>query len=111
SMVNRRISKDLKLCVLRPWEVGWAVGDICWALCVSPSSLYRWRAVMAEWGIPVKPRSPLEGRERLVSLAMLTATKDIFSNEPTVMLHLVLFHNLPISLSALQATLNRAGLT
>ncbi|KAJ7186242.1 hypothetical protein GGX14DRAFT_313754, partial [Mycena pura] len=111
-----RISGDIKDCALRLWEAGWAEEDICYVFRVSPSSLYRWRKIFEEFGTLCKPPSILKGRPRAIALAVLTAVKDIFKEDSTVMLHelqfyLAIHHDTPISISALQATLERAGLT
>jgi transposase len=115
-MGNRRISSDLKERALILWEAGWSREDICYAFHVSPRSLYRWRAILEEFGTVTKPPSPLRGRERLVSLAALNAAKEIFFHDPSVMLdelawYLAIHHDIAISISALQKTLVRAGLT
>ncbi|KAJ7221479.1 hypothetical protein GGX14DRAFT_353657 [Mycena pura] len=109
-MGNHRISGDIKDCALQLWEAGWAEEDICYVFCVSPSSLYRWRKIFEEFGTPCKPPSVLKGRPRTIALAVLTAVKDIFKEDSTVMLHelqfyLAIHHDTPISISALQATL------
>ncbi|KAJ7615705.1 hypothetical protein DFH06DRAFT_1013155 [Mycena polygramma] len=115
-MGNRRISSDIKDCALRLWEAGWATEDICYVLRVSPRSLYRWRKIFEEFGKATKPPSLLRGRDHIVSLAVLTAIRAVFFHDPTVMLdelawHLAINHDIAISISALQATLVRAGLT
>ncbi|KAJ7060781.1 hypothetical protein C8F01DRAFT_988117 [Mycena amicta] len=115
-MVNKHISTDRKECALRLWEQGWTMDDICSAFCVSPSSMYRWRKLQEEWGTPQNPPSPLMGRARLVSLGVLTAIRDVFEKDSTVMLHelqfhLAIHHDLPIAISTLQETLDCAGLT
>ncbi|KAJ7733341.1 hypothetical protein B0H16DRAFT_1328220 [Mycena metata] len=115
-MGNRRISSDLKDCALHLWSTGWTTEDICYAFRVSPRSLYRWRAIFEEFGQVTKPPSVLRGRDRIVSLAVLTAIREVFFHDPTVMLdelawHLAIHHDVVISTSALQATLVRAGLT
>ncbi|KAJ7614931.1 hypothetical protein FB45DRAFT_842170 [Roridomyces roridus] len=115
-MGNRRISSDLKERALILWQAGWAPEDIRYAFNVSPRSLYRWQQIFDEFGTVTKPRSLLRGRPRIVSLGVLTAAKEIFFHDPSVMLdelqwHLAIHHDVVISISALQATLVRAGLT
>lgn len=115
-MGNRRISSDLKDCALELWTVGWDIEDVCFAFRVSPRSLYRWRDIFEEFGQVTKPPSPLRGRDRIVSLAALTAIREVYFKDATVMLdelawHLAIHHDIAISISALQATLVRAGLT
>ncbi|KAF8238493.1 hypothetical protein L208DRAFT_1242050, partial [Tricholoma matsutake] len=58
-MVNRHISADLKDCALKLWEAGWHWSDICYALSVSPASLYQWRLIFDEFRTITKPASPL----------------------------------------------------
>lgn len=116
TMVNRRISSDLKERDLTLWEAGWSRSDICYAFNVSPRSLYCWRDIFEEFGTVTKPSSPLRGRDRIVSLAVLDAAKEIYFHDPSVMLdelqwHLAIYHDIVISISALQATLVRAGIT
>ncbi|KAJ7705751.1 hypothetical protein B0H16DRAFT_1346061 [Mycena metata] len=115
-MVNRRISSDLKERALVLWEAGWSPEDIRYAFNVSPRSLYRWRTIFEEFGTVPKPPSHLRGRERIISLGVLNAAKEVFFHDPSVMLdelqwHLAIHHDVAISISALQATLVRAGLT
>ena len=89
-MVNRRISPDLKECALRLWEAGWDEEDICSALLVSRASLFRWRAIFDTFGMVNKPPSPLKGRTRIITRAVLTAvhqlyetTSDLYLDEPS----------------------------
>ncbi|KAF8495259.1 hypothetical protein F5888DRAFT_1591062, partial [Russula emetica] len=115
-MVNRRISSDIKNHALELWQIGWDMEEICYAFHVSPSSLYRWRAILDDFRTVTKPPSPLRGRDRIVGLAALTVVKDLYFHNPSIMLdelqwHLAIQHNIPISISALQATLERARLT
>jgi transposase-like protein len=77
TMVNRRISSDLKERALALWEAGWSRSDICYAFKVSPRSLYCWPDIFEEFGTVTKPPSPLRGRDRIVSLAVLDAAKEI----------------------------------
>lgn len=115
-MGNRRISSDIKRRALELWQVGWDAEEICYAFHVSPSSLYRWQDILNEFRTVTKPPSPLRGRDRIIGLAVLTAVKDLYFHNPSIMLgelqwHLAIEHDIPISISALQATLERAGLT
>nr|GAT46642.1 Tc1-mariner class transposase [Mycena chlorophos] len=114
-MGNKHISTDCKQCALDLWKQGWAMDDICSAFQVLASSMYRWRELEEEFGTPAIRPSLLKGRERLVALGVLTAIRAIFAHNPAVMLqelqfYLAIHHGLPISISALQATLVCAGL-
>ncbi|THU81341.1 hypothetical protein K435DRAFT_873439 [Dendrothele bispora CBS 962.96] len=92
-MGNRRISSDLKEAVLRMWEAGWELSDICAMFIVSPASMFRWRALFDEFGSATKPQSSIRGRPRIIGLLALQACHDIYA------------------LSVLHATLQKAGLT
>ncbi|THU82996.1 hypothetical protein K435DRAFT_569303, partial [Dendrothele bispora CBS 962.96] len=115
-MVNRRISADLKEAALRMWEHGWELSDICSALIVSARSMYRWRAIFNKLGRVTRPPSGLRGRPRIISLLALDACHKIYAeNNDTYLTELQWFlavhHDIAISISALQATLQKAGLT
>lgn len=115
-MVNRRISADLKWTAMRLWELGWEELDIIQGLAVSRSSIYRWRKLFEETGDVVQPPSPLHGRTRIITRAVLTAVQDIYNGEPDLYLDelvfwLALHHDIVISKSALHTNLKEAGLT
>jgi len=115
-MVYRAISPDMKDCALHLSKSGWSRQDICAALCVSQASLYRWANILDEFGSVIRPRSPLQGRPRLIGLAVMTAIREIYTNYPDTYLdelqwHLAIHHDLAISKSALQDNLEQAGLT
>ena len=90
--------------------------EICYAFHVSPSSLYRWQTILDDFKTVTKPPSPLCGHDCIIGLAVLTAVKDLYSHNPSIMLdelqlHLAIEHDTPISISALQATLQRTRLS
>ncbi|KAJ7207886.1 hypothetical protein GGX14DRAFT_325462, partial [Mycena pura] len=112
----RKISADLKDCALDLWDAGWSLSDICFALRVSPASMYRWDELREIFGQSTNPNLRLAGRHRIISLAVLGAIRTIYEQETTVMLdelqwYLAIHHDIAISISALQSTLDRAGLT
>ncbi|KAJ6580269.1 hypothetical protein B0H10DRAFT_1834850 [Mycena sp. CBHHK59/15] len=114
-MVNRRISPDLKACALRLWELGWTELEITQALCVSRTSLYRWRQIFDEFGhhMPVLAAARVPSRA-LFSLQFMTISstgrqaEDLYLRE--VQIWLVVHHDVAISVSALQKTLAQEGL-
>jgi transposase len=115
-MGNRKISTDLKDAALRLWELGWEEKDIMQGLVVSRASLYRWKRLFEETGSTAKPPSPLCGRPRIITHAVLSACLDIYQKEPDVYLdklrwHLTINHDICISISALQKNLVDVGLT
>jgi transposase len=115
-MVNRRISGDIKEVGLDLWEKGWDILDICEALYISRSSLYRWRTIFDEFGAVTRPPSPLRGRTRIISRVVLEAIRIIYKSTPEIYLDelqfwLAIHHDIAISVSALQQNLEDAGLT
>lgn len=115
-MVNRRISPDIKECALRLWELGWDRSAICSTLLVSQASIYRWAQLFDEFGSVTPPPSPIMGRPRIIGLAALTAIKEIYTRHADTYLvelqwWLARHHDIQISISALQETLERTGLT
>ncbi|KAI0054488.1 hypothetical protein BV25DRAFT_1783481, partial [Artomyces pyxidatus] len=115
-MVFRKISKDLKECALQLWEKGWDEEDITDALGVSRRSLFRWRNIMDELGTVQKPPSPLVGRVRIITQAILTEMTALYHDHPDTYLDelqvwLAINHDIEISLSGLQKNLDQAGLT
>jgi transposase len=116
AMVNRRISADIKDCVLRLWAAGWNEEDVLSALSVSRASLYRWKAYFDTFGMVNKLPSPLKGRTRIVTRAVLTAVYQIYETNSDIYLDelvwwLAINHDIVISRSALQQNLQEAGLT
>ncbi|KAL1942037.1 hypothetical protein VTO73DRAFT_6567 [Trametes versicolor] len=115
-MVYRKISVDLQECALRLWELGWTEADICETLEISRASLYRWRALFRSFGNTSRPPSPLRGRPRIISRAVLSAIQLLLLSHPDTYLDelvwwLAVKHDIAISRSALQANLSQAGLT
>jgi len=115
-MVYQHISSDMKDCTLRLWETGWAKEDICSVLCVSRSSLYCWARIFNDFGSVTPPPSPMQGRPRIIGMAAMTVIKEIYTRNSNAYLdelqwHIAIHHDIAISISALQETLVRAGLT
>ncbi|KAJ6496434.1 hypothetical protein C8R45DRAFT_778196, partial [Mycena sanguinolenta] len=112
----RKISPNLKECALRLWDLGWEETDVMQALVVSRASLYRWKKIFEELGSPVRPKSPLVGRPRIITRAVLMACYDIYQKELDLYLDelrwwLAIHHDIVISISAPQETLVAVGLT
>ncbi|KAJ3846172.1 hypothetical protein EV368DRAFT_53149, partial [Lentinula lateritia] len=112
----RKISPDLKSCALDLWEHGWDRSDICSALGISSASLYCWIQIFNEFDSVVKPPSPLRGCPRMITIAALTAMKEIYNHHPDSYLDglvwfLALHHDVVISKSAVHDNLRKAGLT
>ena len=115
-MVNCRISPDRKACALNLWNLGWKVEDICFALSVSRSNIYRWYNIFEEHGNVIRPPSPLIGRTCVITQAVLTAVRSIYEQEPDIFLDemctfLAIEHDLIVSPSTLSRNLIKARLT
>lgn len=72
--------------------------------------------IFEELGSVVKPPSPLRGRTRIISHAVLTAVYDVYKGDPDLYLDelqfwLAIHHDIVISTSALQKNLEEAGLS
>lgn len=115
-MGNRRISSDLKELALDLWSTGWDTTDICYIFRVSRSSLYRWQKLFEEFGAVTRPPSPIRGRPRIICMTVLNFLFELYRRNPDTLLdecqwYLAIHHDIAISISALQETLERAGLT
>ena len=86
------------------------------SLCVSRSSLYRWRKLFEQYQTVQRPKSSIMGRPRLIVRAVLTAIKEVYHNEADAYLDqlvwwLAVHHDIAISPSGLLQNLQDAGLT
>jgi transposase len=116
TMVNCRISPDRKLCALNLWDHGWEIEDICFAMMISRSSLYRWRQIFAEYGSVTCPQTSIIGPKRIINRAVLTAIQDIYKEDSDLYLDelcilLAADHQIIVSKSTLSRNLIEAGLT
>ncbi|KAI6015312.1 hypothetical protein F5J12DRAFT_890647 [Pisolithus orientalis] len=108
-MPYRRISNDLKECALRLWNSGWELEDVCAALGVLPRSCYHWQSIMERDGAVERPPSPLRGRARTTTRAVLNAMEDLLMEDSDLFLDelstwLAVGHDITISISALGRT-------
>ncbi|KAG1724537.1 hypothetical protein EDB19DRAFT_1759303 [Suillus lakei] len=76
-MVNWRMSRDLKDCVLTLWDHGWEAEDICEVVGISRASCFCRRNLFEELGTVARPPSPLVVRTRIIVSA------DLFLDEIT----------------------------
>ncbi|PBK71793.1 hypothetical protein ARMSODRAFT_852719, partial [Armillaria solidipes] len=111
-----KISSDLKDIAIELWHHGWDRSDICNLLHHSQSSLYRWLATYEQFGSTENRPAPLHGCPRVIGLAALEAIHQVYARNPETYLdelqwYLAIHHDLPVSISALQDNLQKAGLT
>lgn len=95
---------------------GWSCSDICSALLISHTSLYRWAKIFDELGTVTPPVPPLHEQPQTIGLAALTAVKELYQQHPDTYLDelqwfLAVHHDIIISIAALQDNLERAGLS
>jgi len=106
----------MKECALRLRESGWSRQDVCSVLAVFRVSRYRWAELFEIFGSVTPPPPLICGRPRIIEIATMNAINDIYARNCDVYLDelcwdLAVFHDIAISISALQAMLVRAGLT
>lgn len=114
-MVYRQISADMKSRALQLLAAGWELDIITECLGVSKVSVYRWSDNYEVYG-QVNPHSANRGRQRLLTQdiieeiqELLLETTDLYLDE--IAEWLLLYHNLPISISALSNNLRNLGLS
>lgn len=83
---------------------------------MSRASLYRWRALFKSFREVSRPPSPLRGRNRIISRAVLSAIELLLQSHPDTYLDelvwwLAVKHDITISRSGLHLNLCQAGLT
>ncbi|KAK0235517.1 hypothetical protein EDD85DRAFT_773329 [Armillaria nabsnona] len=115
-MGNRKISSDLKDIAIELWHHSWDRSDICNLLHHSQSSLYCWLATYELFGSTENQPAPLRGHPRVIGLAALEAIHQVYARNLATYLnelqwYLAIHHDLPVSISALQDNLQKAGLT
>lgn len=116
AMGNCKISSDLKNIAIELWYHGWDRSDICNLLHHFQSNLYHWLAIYKLFGSMENRLAPLCGHPRVIGLAALEAIHQVYAWNPATYLdglqwYLVIHHDLPVSISALQDNLQKAGLT
>lgn len=115
-MVGCRISPDRKLCALNLWDHGWEIEDICFAMMISRSSLFRWRRIFAEHGSVTRPQVSIMGPKRIINRAVLTAIQDIYQEDSDLYFDelctlLAAEHRIFVTKSTLSRNLIEAGIT
>ena len=109
---------EMRECALRLWELGWDTQLIVESLSVSERSLYRWCNNFFEFGTVSRPLHlcKIQGHPCIIVQAVMTAIKEVYQNEADIYLDELVFwvaihHDIAISCSALQRTLEDVGLT
>ena len=114
-MVYRKISMDMKKRALQMLDEGWDVCDITDALTVSPDSIWHWQGKYNIHGC-VNPPSILQGHRRLLNAAAIEDLLELIQESPSLFLDeitewLALYHDQPISTTALHDNLRDLGIT
>jgi transposase len=115
-MVYHMISLDLKQRALYLLlEEGWEIDRIAAALGVHSKSIERWEDNYENHGC-VNPPTPLRGRHRLLSSDIAEELNELLIESPSLLLDeigewLAIYHDQPISTTALHDNLKDLGLT
>lgn len=114
-MVYRRISADMKQRSLVLLEDGWDLDEVVEVLGVSKRSIRRWAQNYKQAG-RVDPSKIQRGRHRLLNSSIMQELQELIAEAPSLYLDeirewLAIFHNQPISMSALHYNLRDLGLT
>jgi transposase len=114
-MVYHRISVDMKKRALQMLDKGWDVSDIIDALVVSPDSIRHWQDKYNLHGC-ISPPSVLQGCQWLLNAAAIEDLHKLIQESPSLFLDeitewLALYHDQPISTTALHNNLRDLGIT
>lgn len=114
-MVFRKISADMKERALHLLTEGWELPEIADVLGVSFKSINRWADNYDRHGM-VAPPSYNTGRRRLLTAEAIDDLKELIDESPELYLDeigewLALYHDIPMSTTALHDNLRDLGLT
>ena len=114
-MVYRKISADMKRWALQMLDKGWDVDEIVDALSLSKDSILWWQDKYDTYGC-VNPSPVLQGRWWLLNAAAIEDLHKLIWESPSLFLDevtewLALYHDQPISTTALHDNLWDLGLT
>jgi transposase len=114
-MGYRNISADMKQRALQLIDEGWEMAEVAEVLNVSSKSIRRWDHHYETHG-RVDPPSALRGRPRIMNAKAIEDLHELIRETPSLFLEeigewLALYHDLPISTTALHDNLRELGLT
>jgi transposase len=114
-MVYRKISPDMKQRALQLIDEGWEIDDVAEVLCVASKSIGRWANNYDIHG-RVDPPSVLRGRRRILNAEAISGLLQLTRESPILFLQeigewLALYHDQPISTTALHDNLREIGIT
>jgi len=114
-MVFRKISAEMKQRALQLIDEGWELAEVAEVLGVSSASVERWEDNYKLHG-RVDPPSVLRGRPRLLNAQVIDDLHHFIQESPYLYLDeirewLALYHDQPISMTALHNNLRRMGLS
>ena len=114
-MVFRRISSDMKLRALALLQQGWEMDKVVEALNISQRSIERWANNFDEYGCVNQPGG-LQGRPHTLNATVMAELDDLIWETPSLFLDeisewLAIYHDQPISTTALHMNLCDLGLT
>jgi transposase len=114
-MVNRKISPDMKQRALQLIDEGWELAEVADVLGVSSKSIECWAHHYETHGC-VDPPSALRGRPWIINAQVIDELHELIRETPSLFLDeiadwLALYHDMPISTTALHKNLHNLGLT
>jgi transposase len=115
-MTYRKIAKEIKHLALDLLQCRMPVEDVCDLLLLHPRSVRRWRSNIATFGDVEPPARLPQGRPPIIPSEVLDLILVLIQGEPSTYLEeLQVFlsgeFNIAISVPALHANLQRAGMT
>jgi transposase len=114
-MVNRKISPDMKQRALQLIDEWWELAEVADVLGVSSKSIERWAHHYETHGCVDLP-SALRGQPRIINAQVIDELHELIRETPSLFLDeiadwLALYHDMPISTTALHKNLHNLGLT
>ena len=114
-MPFQKIDTGVKERVLQLIAFGWPLQHVIEAIGVSRRSIDRWADNYEAFG-SVKPPTVITGRPRALNPTAIEGLYDLLAESPELYLneiaeYLTLYHDLPISITALHGNLTELGLT
>lgn len=114
-MPFRKINNGVKERTLQLIAEGWPLEQVIEAMGVSRRSINRWADNYEDFG-SVKPPAVITGRPRVLNPTAVEGLYDLLVESPELYLdeiaeYLALYHDLPISTTALHDNLTELGLT
>ncbi|CAK5283695.1 unnamed protein product [Mycena citricolor] len=115
-MGNKLYTNQYRELALRFKELGWSTEDVASAMGVSRASIYRWEKTFESIGTATNPHACNGGRRSAINRNIMDVIHSLYKQSPDMYLeelqfYLAVKHDVAISISSLQSTLEKEGLT